>query len=109
MPNTNTPQAAPAAVLSRSLDPVGFAVRDALEALDTAAESLRSLEALFWAIKELALADSRNTPETRRRFLAELARVGAYCASDWANGTETERETVERNVQAASAPMRGDA
>lgn len=109
MPNTTTPQAAPAAVLSRSQDRIGFALRDSLEAIDTAAGSLRSLESLFWAIRELALAESPNTPETRRRFIAELARVGAYCASDWANGTDCERETIERDVQEAKSPQRGDA
>lgn len=74
----------------------------ALEALDISAESLRGAEAMFRAIHELALTDSPATWESRRRFLAELARVGICCAAEWATAAEASCEAIGRDSGAAT-------
>lgn len=90
---------APPAVLSEA----GFDFKDSLEALDIAVESLRGLEAIFSAIHELSLAEHKCTPEARRRFLAELGRVGAYLAGDWGNLADVTRERLEQRVSGGEA------
>jgi hypothetical protein len=80
-----------------------FDFKDSLEALEIAVESLHGLEALFSAIHELALAEHKSTAEARRRFLAELGRVGAYLAGDWGSLADVTRERLELRLSGGEA------